>query len=134
MQAVGGIIVAILVVAGEIFLLGGGSAPKPAQEQITVVQGKQLKREPFNFIPFTPATDAASVEVRAAAPVQRVAPAPRQEPIQEPAVVQPVPPVVPTETPASVCLGKSAGSLCSFSEKSGTCLTIAWSPLTCVPH
>ena len=136
MQTVGGIIVAVLVVAGEILMLGGGSTPEPEQRQITVVQGKQLKREPFNFIPYTPAPVEAPVADKV---VSRVvsAPAPVPAPSPAPAPV-PEPAPLPAETPVSVCLGKFAGTACSYTDqgvtKTGTCVTPAWSPLTCVAH
>lgn len=49
-------------------------------------------------------------------------------------VALPVPIPEPTETAVSVCLGKAAGSACTLNGHDGTCITLSWSPLTCVPH
>jgi hypothetical protein len=71
--------------------------------------------------------------------VPDVVPVPPKVVTATPKIV-PVPVAIPTpyapqqDTAVSACLGKFAGALCTFDTHDGSCIALAWSPLTCVPH
>lgn len=143
-------LVGISAVAVAIILLvslSSGAEPVTAAPTISASQGVALPERPaFNFIQRAPPetvverTDEPERVVRAQPVVRAV----RQS---EPPVPVPTPPVpVPAPEPSApqvapnvlACLEHFTGDTCTFTEsdetKTGTCMTLAWSPVTCVSH
>ena len=97
--------------------------------QVRAASAPEHHREPFNYIPI--------VEV---IPVPDVAVVKSTKKFVAPIVVEVAPtaqpqPVIPKQDPAiAACVGKAAGSACSYGGSVGTCLTPAFSAETCVAH
>lgn len=140
--------ISAVAVAIIIFVsLSSGAEPEAVAPTISASQGATLPERPsFNFIQRAPPeavverTDEPERIVRAQSLVRAV----RQS---EPPVPAPAPPVpVPAPLPSApqvapnvlACLKHFTGDTCMFTEsgetKTGTCMTLAWSPVTCVPH
>lgn len=124
-----------------------GTTPEP-EVVVTATAGQNIERPHFEYEKL-PRVEVIS-ETPKVAEVIRAAPVPRPKvartveiqatPVPTPPPPPPPPaPPTPTVDPAvSVCLGRFVGTECSFTEdgvsKDGTCMTLAWKPVTCVPH
>lgn len=127
MQVVG-VGVATLV---ALILLYSGTNSSTVVSDAAIIQAEVPKvvthQTQFEYLPAQQADAVPAV-------VTRVVPktvAPKVAP--EPVVVS-VPETIPQETAVSVCLGKFAGARCTLDSQEGTCLTLARSAVTCVPH
>jgi hypothetical protein len=126
-----GAVLAVLVTIG-VTAFSTEAPEQPVRQAVEVVTTKRIPHMlDFKYIPIL--HEAPVTPVTAKQPVQvREVVIPVSTPVSEVEVLK------PQETPVSVCLGKLAGALCSFrdvgTEVAGTCLTVAWSPLTCIPH
>ncbi len=121
------------------------SAPVP-ETLVTAVAGQKIERTDFTFKPL-PRSEAVIAPTE---PVQVIVAAPVPRPKIERTVEIQAPPSVPAPAPipeatvpavdpaVAACLGKFVGTQCTFTKdaatKDGTCMTIAWSPVTCVTH
>ena len=111
----------------------GGTTGAPVVE-LTATVGEKKDRKTFEYRPYraepAPAPAPREPQVLVATPERR-APVEVSAP---PLLIKVEEPVAPPESAVSVCLGKTVGSLCTYSGAEGTCLTPSWQPLTCVPH
>jgi hypothetical protein len=126
-----GAVLAVLVTIG-VTAFSTEAPEAPVRQAVEVVATKRILQIPnFKYIPVSHEAPVAPLTTKPQVRVREVV-----LPVSTSAPVVEV--LKPQETPVSVCLGKPAGALCSFTdagaEVAGTCLTIAWNPLTCVPH
>ena len=132
-----GAVLAVLVAIGVSTSLTHDAA-QTVQPAVQVVVGAHKTEAPkLHYVPLPVVTEEP--EPVPASPVQKVIPRPTPQPLFVAPTPEPlVAPSPATETPVSACLGKVVGTQCSYTTdgvtQNGTCLTIAWSPLTCVPH
>lgn len=137
--------VALLLIMGSA-LLSQSPASEANEVQVTATAGAaEDVRKDFKYKIFKLTTPVAP-QVATPKPAREEPRAPVlevQQTQQTQTIVAPPPaaeePAAPQQDPAvAACRGKLVGAECSFessgSVKSGTCITPAWSPLTCVLH
>lgn len=146
MQAISAGFLAVVVLIGYMLV----SEPEAHSDEV-LVRGEAgvevVERKPFEYA--RPKAEVAApavleTEVQQAVPREESR-APAVLPVPWPVIVLPPPPPpeppapsAPAQDPAvTACLGKFAGNECSFMkdgiEHPGSCITPAWSSLTCVP-